>query len=614
MVDASTTVVLVNIMAKLISNDTASKVLRLISGKEMTQGSGIPRDLGAADADPLLYALRVVTRSAAKEVQVYAPDAMPLMYDSNYDYFADTSLTRDTKNDNWISLAGTIATGNTVYAYFDKESASVKFTATEPTESEGEKPPFVIVGSSTETPAASGKYVVEQSWLGHFAIIDSADKMFPWKVWAGKAQATVAMPEPDTSLTLIKVYCGRVYETGCQKSSANGAYDYSFDELTDSTTQYTPGVIYQTVQLIEDYIVIAIKRGTSGSSDRIFKICAESTLDSGYTLVQRLAKVTPVEGGYTVEQIHMGDVTITEKHISPFTLAKLGAGIVMYMPEKSVVLNGGDFTGTKDGIGMSNVTDWYTVTGFLADGLNMYVIMNADEGGYGRPTGLQFAATAPTTDNEVITFNILKSTAYGLVNLINTAINVEIMRTDSNHEDSHCRSIESTTGGLLQSSANRTIGVRNFRSGTAPSGTIFNTEDSYGQGFAIREVDSDGKVDMKWLSDASLLAAIKSELLADQDWIDDLGIGGDSFDFWTWYDSVEDGDRFWKQGADEGTNYGSAIGNAQKDKIIDLDDLTLNSPSPAAGWNINSYVVIAGSLTVNGKILIFNQNGTVTWM
>ena len=463
MVNPSTPFILVNIMAKLLSNDTASKVFRLISGKEMTQSSGVPRDLGAADADPLLYALRVVTRSAAKEVQVYAPDGMPLMYDRNYDYFADTSRTRDTKNDSWISLAGAVSPGSTVYAIFKSEEAHVEFSSTAPTEENGELPPYIVVGSTTETAPSSGKYTVEQSWLGSYAILQNP-------------------------------------------------------------------------------------------------------------------------------------------RIAPFSLKADGGDILMYYPANSLRVNGLDLSPSTTGLTESSDADWYIVTSYTT-GLNLFVLMDDTDGYYGKPSTSEFGTDDPTYSGEIIKIPVLAVVEDKIVNVQLGGIIIDAVRPDGNKGDAIYKSLESASGGKF-SGNNQTTQVRNFRDGTAPTGTLFDTTDNYSHQFAVRETDPDGNVDIRWVSDSVLASAVFSQVTQEWDIDDQLS---DSFN--DWYDSqADENKKFWERGEAAQINYGSEIGDSGKAPAIDLDSHILVS-----NWSVGGIISAEGA-NFGGKQLVFNEDGTVTWI
>lgn len=229
-------------MAKLLSNDTAAKVLRLISSKEMTQSSGVPRDLGAADADPLLFALRVVTRSEAKEVQVYCPDGMPLMYDRYLNYFADSTLTPDIKNADWLSLSGTVTLGTSIYAVFDTEESCVKFSSTEPTEVDGDMPPYIVIGETAETAPSSGKYTVSQYWLGHYAMQYMQDIVAPFSIKS--VDGEILMYFPADSLRV----------NGLDMSGATTGLSLSSEADWYVVTSYTTGLnLYVLMDYTDGY-------------------------------------------------------------------------------------------------------------------------------------------------------------------------------------------------------------------------------------------------------------------------------------------------------------------------------------------------------------------------
>jgi single-strand DNA-binding protein len=134
----------------------------------------------------------------------------------------------------------------------------------------------------------------------------------------------------------VKVYVGRVYEYkafGVQEpinmfgelAEANGAVPKDW---------ITMGSTY------EDYVSV-VKTKTGSASDK-WSLVYETAMAEGQYIVQRIAKVTSSDGVYTVEQIHMGDVSWSEHNIAPFTTVRAGTSTVIYIPANSVVINGQD--------------------------------------------------------------------------------------------------------------------------------------------------------------------------------------------------------------------------------------------------------------------------------
>ncbi len=423
----------------------------------------------------------------------------------------------------------------------------------------------------------------------------------------------------DGSDDVVNVLMGRVFEANASDTSATSNADFALTELPNDglLSVMSPGDTWSsTPTATSDYVVLVVMRGTGGEIDRKYLIGFESEFSSGYMIIKRIARYYQVSGTGMIEQIHMGDVSFSEIRMAPFSLARLGSDIIMYLPPGSIMLNGKDFTSDQTGLTAASMIYWYDVTSFLSSTLNLYVKMDDTAGQFGKPVGVEFGSSAPTHSGEIITIKVLGYTSEGFYNVTHGAVVLDIVRPDGNKSDSHCVSIAKATTDGNFTDEDKTIGLHGFQTPVTPSGTIFDTGDSCTHHVALREADgTDTK--LKWLSDASLLAAIKQELLDDEDWKDDLGIYDCdcTYDFWTWYETVSDGDRFWKQNADEGTNYGASIGDTSKFKVIDLDVRMLCSSWGVGGsLDVGTDLYVLGTtLSVNGKTLVFNQDGTVTW-
>lgn len=584
---------------------------------------------------PEVFTLRSVTEEGVTTIRVYAPKDRTLFYLGEVMYYATATSTWDDE-ELWIDLP--FSTGD-VYAYIETDDegsvvsgASVKFSQTEVLENAI----CIKIGDVTAG-------VATNVYTGAYAITGATEfKTFPWKVYL--TSETVGEGEEAEDQDVVNVVVGRVYELGCLPSSTNEALDYSFDELTNDDGYDAGDTIVFPPQnpatTTDGYLVIAIKRATNGGVDRKYSFMWEELVDSSFTKVQRVAKYVVVEGRGTIEQIHMGDVSITEKEIAPFTLAKSGSDIIMYLPAESIILNGKDFTSEAGGLSESSVSGWYTVTSFEASGLMLYVLMDKTDGQFGKPISPTFGTTPPTHLNgETLTFRILKDSAYGLVNVTNSAIVFDIVRGDGQGVSSTCKSISTSAVDGLFTDENHTIGLHGFRAGTSPDGAVFDAEETgYTHKIAVREVNTAaGKTELRWVNDSVVLDKIEEELLEDEDWITDLTelIGEhEAFDFWTWYDGLTaEEKRFWEKGADYSVNYGSSIGDSSEAEAINLDDkllkeswiieqdlqakvvnckeVNISSESGVPGYTGN--LTVAGTFQYQGKNINLGNDGLVYW-
>lgn len=438
----------------------------------------------------------------------------------------------------------------------------------------------------------------------------------------------------DASVTLLPWQCravgndlvvkiGRVYEYGSMPSGSTGPEDICFTELT-SEQSYNAGDHVTLTPSSDDYLCIAVAR-QYGEPKKSYKVVFESALESGYSVVKRLARWYDSSGVKQIHQVHIGDVSFAKNRVSSFSLCMLNTDVLMYVPAKSIIVNGKDMVGSN-GLTAASITDWYVVTSYSSSGLNLYIEMDDTDGQFGKPITATFGTAEPTHTGEIIECNILKNGSGGFVNVQLGALVIDNVRPDGNDADSLYKSVEKATGGVF-TDEDHTLQVRNFRSGTAPSGTLFDTLDSYSHSLAVREVDPDGKVDMRWVSDSVLADAVFDQVTNTWDIDQQL-----SDHFNDWYDAQDDADKkFWERGADETINYGSAIGDSNKVGTIGIDDhglfgdwsvgnLDAGNNQISAGKVVISSgntnlgdLEVAGEISVAGKRLQFNQDGTVTW-
>ena len=299
--------------------------------------------------------------------------------------------------------------------------------------------------------------------------------------------------------------------------------------------------------------------------------------------------------GFSVQ----GPSTVGERRVhAPFSLMTDGTDTFMYVPANSVTINGKAFAPT--GLTAHDLTGWYVVTSFTT-GLNLYVVFDSTDGQYGKPTAASFGTSAPS--GRVITIPILAAATDGLVSIALGAIYHERSSFDGDKSTADYKSIEKATGGQWDDE-DHTSQVRNFRAGTEPSGTLFDTEDSYSHKIAVRETDGDGKVDMRWVPDSVLATAVYNQVTQEWDIDDQLS---DSFN--DWYDSqAEEDKKFWERGATHEINYGASIGDEAKNMVIDMGYKEL-----IGDWAVRSNFHVLGGLSIDYKLLVLNGDGTVTW-
>ena len=416
---------------------------------------------------------------------------------------------------------------------------------------------------------------------------------------------------------VVNCILGRVYEVNGLVSSSIPE-DLTFAELTEAASA-VPGdiVSHSLASITTDYLSIVVERGTAGELKRTYSAMLESAITTGYVAVKRIAKYTVVGGSGVLEQIHMGDVSFAENRIAPFSLATLGTAMVMYMPTNSIVINGKDFTSSQTGLTASAITDWYTVDSFASDGLDLYILMGEADGTAGDPLSVEFGTQTPSHPGEVITYRILHHTAYGLVNVMNSAICVDIVRFDGSSDSSEYLSIAHTTTNGKFSDENHTAGLVGFRGATAPTGDPLSacSTDGWTHHFAVREAGGqDGKVYLRWMNTEGLIEKIEDDILSDETFLCELycllcGIYVDGWIDWSWWwdyygDFEANGCGFWKQGGSYCTNFGNTIGDGCKNETIDLDGRELlKRPSSGYGethWSTDGDFTAANLRTGGG--------------
>lgn len=412
------------------------------------------------------------------------------------------------------------------------------------------------------TPALAEPHVVMVDELGG----TGAAITFPWQC------------RYDSGLSMFSVLVGRVYEYNTVPIESVGATasNFSFVECTEPYGMMPGDVIYLPPPVSDDYISIVVEKG-SDATTRDYYVTLESTRGGSTAVVQRLAKVV----GTSVEQIHMGDVTFTQERLNAFKLAYsvYDTGTVMYVPSGSVVINGKSLT--PSGLDASGVlSDWYVVS----TALTLYIELGATSDTAGEAQAAAFDTTSPFGSGvEVLEIPILAEGDCGLVSVQYGAINQEIWRPDdslqfsSSGQPSH-KSMEalSLTGNA------RKLQLKNFVSAAGPVDPTID-DDDYTHHFAIRENDGNGLTTLTWWAFENLASAIENEVteqLALIDWVTLFG------DYWeTWYDDTYPDGRFWELGEDESLCYGSAIGNNDKEKVIDLDAQVLSNGISLLPWN-----------------------------
>lgn len=270
---------------------------------------------------------------------------------------------------------------------------------------------------------------------------------------------------------------------------------------------------------------------------------------------------------------------------APFAVLTDGTVTLMYVPAGCVTVNGKAFspTGlTED----ATLTGWYVVTSFTS-GLKMYVDFSDDDGLYGTPIAASFADSTPYS-GLYLEIPILSYADGRFTSICSGALHLERTGLDSQGDSTTCKSLAKPGSSGGWTDEDHTMELHGFRSNTAPSGTIFDTDDSYSHSFAVREYDG-LNAELRWVSDATVLAAIKADLLEDSEWLTDLNealsIAIDWDYFWTWYDALDPAKRrFWEKGDGYSENYGTSIGSDSSTMVIDLSNKRLTSGTIRVDW------------------------------
>lgn len=528
------------------------------------------------------FKIRTETENDAVTVYVYAPKEHDAFYGSGMQFPIDEANTWDA-NDEWVRLS---FTDGDIYAYLElAEDGSLPVTGTtvqfSNTEMDAEENICVKIGTVTNG-------VVKQSFIGPYCISSTAlPLVYPWKTSIVK----------EGTVETVRVRIGRVFETAriFQGSPTFTDFDYSFAEFTNNNSLLTPGKYFETntsiVTIVDEYISIVVERETStGEFTTNYEVGIESTLNtnSSRIVVKRIARITKAEGeDAVVEQIHMGDVTFSQYRVHAFALALYESAVLMYLPTGSININKKDFTAEATGISDGLFTDWKVVTAFGTDGLNMYIEMSNADGEYGRPVSVTFAAEAPSAVGELITVPILKTTTGGLVNIVNSAINMMLMRCDSQGSDTYYKSLSMSDDDGGVDSENATLQIKGFRTAVAPSASdLFDELDDYTYWMALRQQNSQtGKSDVVWWGLDNLEDKI-CEMIEDQlEECTSLDFCL-STEFICWYCTLEEG-PFWEKGRGENINYGTRIGDHNANLAIALDTHILEGC-----WSVNGDLVV----------------------
>lgn len=211
----------------------------------------------------------------------------------------------------------------------------------------------------------------------------------------------------------------------------------------------------------------------------------------------------------------------TTANVYPFKVDKIVNVTAFYMPAKSIMVNGTDYT-VPDGLTTSDVNDWYTLAPFSGSVLNLYIQLSETDGQYGKVAGVEFGTSAPSPyAGEIITIPLVDCTT-GFIPLVQGALEIDLCRPDASIRDYNVyRSIAEF------STDNHTLEVEGFRAGTGAVAP-FVADDDYTHKFALRETDTvNGTTFMRWYDSLTLLSdietAVKANIIADDTFLSDLG-------------------------------------------------------------------------------------------
>lgn len=418
----------------------------------------------------------------------------------------------------------------------------------------------------------------------------------------------------------IDVTVGRVYQyQSYQANTSIGQADkiFPFAEIPAYQPSVTPGGLYPPIGFSEnDYIVLV-------RQPNVYPDKWELTLESyaisnlpGWHVFQRLARMYKDGTEFKIEQIHMGDVTIVDTTISPFTVASMEGTNIMYLPANSLVINGTDYTSSilsyGPGTAPAVYADWYSIGSGTQ---NLYIYMKDTADGYGTVNTVELNdSNGYPKAGELIIIPIFDTVLKR--SFVVGAINRDIIRTDT-YANQFTNMMKSIDASVSNVTADKTFQLRNFKQNTANSSALDGTG-AYDYTLVVREVDASNNAEVKYApwSDIQTVidTAVESEITNNFETYLQT-------DFFTWYDGLSSTDLsgrgFWEKGAGSDKNYGTTIGDSTKTSVINLDTRTLET----SAWNFNALIgdnvetnnVTTTTLTLSGYQLILYPDGTVRW-
>jgi hypothetical protein len=382
------------------------------------------------------------------------------------------------------------------------------------------------------------------------------------------------IPNPAPGGEGVNVTIGRVYKyLSYPANTSVGQADkiFPFAEIPAYQPSVTPGGLYPPIGFNEnDYIVLCTQPNVYPAQ---WEVAQESYVNNGnlpgWHIVQRLCRMYKDGAEFKIEQIHMGDVTLVDTTVAPFTVASMEGSNIMYLPANSVVINGTDYTSSilsyGPGTSPSTYTDWYYVGSGL---VNLYIYMKDTADGYGTVNTIELNdSNVYPKAGELITIPIWDQTLKR--SFVCGAINRDIIRTDA-----HANQYTDMMKSISNVTADRTFQLRNFKQNTSNASALDGTG-AYDYTLVVREVDGSNNAEVKYVPWSTLQSAIESEIT------EQVGlIGWDTVfgTYWeTWYEGTFPYGKFWEQGVDETINFGSAIGSDASTIVINLANRSLEN-------------------------------------
>jgi len=424
----------------------------------------------------------------------------------------------------------------------------------------------------------------------------------------------------------VSVLVGRVYEYGAFDSIDGTPSDKKLPIMEKFNNGSNPGEWEDNIATTSTECYICVVGEVEYNRGKFDILNETYALANGYYVIRRIAKVYKSDAATitSIEQIHMGDVAFTDPNIKPFQVAgygEYGYTDIMYIPDKSLMINGQDYTGnaianSTGALQSTSLTNWYGLKS--TDFYNIYIRLNDDASSYGTVNQTYFQTSNPGVGGELITVplfdpSLRRSYQAG-------TCYKEFIRTDAHalQYTGMRKSLDESVNNA-QASGDRTMQVANFKYADANSDPLDGTGTTYEYTILVREYDSaNNNAEIKyapWDAFSEPLTASVENYIENNfyEYLQDY--------WWDWYDELSgttlSGRGFWETGGDKSTNYGSSIGDSNAVKVIDLDTRTLETSTwnynTLAGDNLEANNVTTTTLSLSSYQLYLHPDGTVRW-